>query len=139
MLQKTHFRPRGVAKMENLHFCSGFIGTKIRALAQRGAQNSCPGTISKLFSGCILLARPEGEQFGPQWLCQGTFAYKIWVICEGTTNFTYQTNVNWSLTFDSRIEFSLLKLFYSETCALAQQMCSQNTENRRTGLPEAIF
>ena len=56
MLQKTQFHPRGVANIENLHFCSGSIGMKIRALAQRGAQNSCPGAISKVFSRCFLLS-----------------------------------------------------------------------------------
>ena len=76
MFPKTHFHPRGVAKMEKTHFDAGFIGTKIRALAQRGAQNSCPGAISKVLSRCFLLARPGGGEFGPQWPCQGTFAFK---------------------------------------------------------------
>ena len=74
--------------MEKVHFDAGFIGTNIRALAQRGAQNSCRGAISKLFSGCFLLARPERGESGPPWLCQSTFAYKIQVICEGSNNFS---------------------------------------------------
>ena len=89
--------------MEKVHFRTGFVGTQIRALAQRGAQNSCPGTILKVFSGCFLLARPEGGEFGPQWLFQGTFAYKTRVICDGPTNFTYKTQVIWSITLDSRL------------------------------------
>ena len=96
MFPKTHFHPRGVAKMENQHFDPGFKGTQIRALAQRGAQNSCPVTISKVFDRCFLFARSEGGEFGPRWLCQATFACKIRVICEGPTIFTYKTRVIWS-------------------------------------------
>ena len=79
--------------MEKVHFDAGFIGTNIRALAQRGAQNSCPGAIWKVLSRCFLLARPEGGEFGSQLLCQGTFAYKIRVICKGPNNFAYKIRV----------------------------------------------
>ena len=65
--KKTHFHPRGVAKIKNLHFDPGFIGTKIRALAQRGAQNSCPVTISKLFSRCFLLSGFVGVKLDPHY------------------------------------------------------------------------
>ena len=65
MFQTTHFHPIGVAQMEKVHFDAGFIGTKIRALAQRGAQNSCPVAISKLFSRCFLLFGFVGVNLDP--------------------------------------------------------------------------
>ena len=65
MFQKTHFHQRGVAKMKNRHFDAGFIGTKIRALAQRGAQNSCPGAFRSYFLDVFCLRDPEGVNLDP--------------------------------------------------------------------------
>ena len=94
MFQKTRFHLRGVAKIDNLHFCSGFIVKKIRALAQRGAQNSCPVLIWKVFSRCFLLACFLGGEFGTPRPCQSTFAYKMRRICHGACKNAYKTRLN---------------------------------------------
>ena len=126
MLQKTHFHPRGFAKMENMHFRSGFIGTTIRALAQRGAQNSCPLPISKLFLDVFFFLVSwwwNWTHIVPKWPGQNIFAYKVWGICHGTNKFTYKTRITCLLAFDSRMWFSLLRLFYSKTCAPVMEFC----------------
>ena len=122
MFQKTHFHPRGVAQMEKVHFRTGFVVTQIRALAQRGAQNSCPVTISKLFSRCFLLSAFVGWNWThivPKWPGQSTFACRIRGICHALNNFTYKTWISCLVAFDSRIYLSFLRLFYNETRAPA--------------------